>query len=114
MKKNFYIGIIIFFVFIIIMLPFLASLNFVSSVKADNSYFQVGRWQLFQGTYIFRDNEKQKPGEILRPDNTREEQRTAIFLLDTTTGKVFKYAIGITWDGKFYENWYSTEYSPNE
>ena len=45
----------------------------------------IGRYQLFQGTYNFED---------LATDRVGKE--VGIFLLDTSTGKVKRYSIGMT------------------
>jgi hypothetical protein len=57
----------------------------------------VGRFQLFQGTFTALDAK-----------NNRADKEIAIFLLDTSTGKVQRYSTGLYKDGKRYEEWDDT------
>ena len=59
---------------------------------------EVGRYQLFQGTYIVLDGK-----------NSRAERESAVFLLDTATGTVRKYGTGLLKDGTLFETWDSTQ-----
>lgn len=59
---------------------------------------QVGRFQLFQGTFMALDAQ-----------NDRADKEIVIFLLDTSTGKVKRYLTGVTKDGTFFEDWIDTE-----
>jgi len=54
----------------------------------------VGRFQLFQGTFTIVDSK-----------NSRSEKQVEMFLLDTSTGRVQRYAIGVDKDGKLFEGW---------
>ncbi len=58
----------------------------------------IGRYQLFQGTYNFENHATDHVGK-----------EVGIFLLDTSTGKVKSYSIGMTKDGKLFSRWFSTE-----
>ena len=55
---------------------------------------QVGRYQLFQGSYIVVDGK-----------NNRVDKESAVFLLDTSTGVVRKYSIGVLDTGTLFESW---------
>lgn len=59
---------------------------------------EVGRYQLFQGSYVALDGK-----------NNRAESESAVFLLDTATGTVKKYATGLHKDGTLFETWDSTQ-----
>lgn len=63
----------------------------------------IGRFQLFQGTF-----------ESIDPKNKRVEKEIVIFLLDTTSGKVKQYSTGITKEGRFYEGWRPTDFKLSE
>lgn len=55
---------------------------------------ESGKYQLFQGYY----------DEFDLKNNTKTE-RKAIFKIDTVTGKVWKYVVGIAKDGNPFEDW---------
>ena len=59
---------------------------------------EVGRYQLFQGTYVVVDGK-----------NNRADRESAVFLLDTATGTVKKYATGLRSDGTLLEGWDPTQ-----
>lgn len=69
-----------------------------SSVSKDRSDSEVGRYQLFQGTYVSIDLKRQMTST-----------HTAIFLLDTKTGSVKRYVNKIDEEGKYIETWLPTE-----
>ena len=55
---------------------------------------QVGRFQLFQGTFTSIDG---------KDDRTYKD--SGIFMIDTLTGNVKAYRSGLTKEGKLYEGW---------
>lgn len=57
-----------------------------------------GRYQLFQGTYTTFDLKRQQTSTS-----------SAIFLIDTRTGKVKRYVNRVDEDGKYVEIWLPTE-----
>jgi hypothetical protein len=59
---------------------------------------EPARYQLFQGTFTVLDGK-----------NNRADKDTAVFLLDTSTGKVKRYLTGLAKDGKYFEEWLPTE-----
>ncbi len=59
---------------------------------------EIGRYQLFQGSYTSIDLKKQQTS-----------MHTSIFLLDTKTGKVKRYLNKIDEAGKYIETWAPTE-----
>jgi len=71
------------------------SLIFIlSGVAYAQGSSDVGRYQLFQGTYKIFD---------LR--NQQSVTATGIFLIDTKTGTVKRYIHKIDEDGKYVETW---------
>lgn len=58
----------------------------------------IGRYQLFQGTYTSIDLKKQETST-----------HTGIFLIDTKTGKVKRYLNKIDEEGRYIETWLPTE-----
>ena len=58
---------------------------------------RVGRFQLFQGTSTALDGK-----------NNRADKEVAIFLIDTATGKVYKYVAGLDSSGNYFEGWQPT------
>jgi len=64
---------------------------------------EVGRYQLFQGTYTAFDLKRQE---------TYTQQ--AIFLIDTKTGKVSRYVNKINEHGKYVETWLPTNSPPEK
>lgn len=83
-------------VLVIVGLVFLGANSFGDERKSGQT--QVGRFQLFQGTFM-----------VLDAKNNRVDKEIVIFLLDTSTGKVKRYETGLTKDGTFFEDWIDTE-----
>jgi hypothetical protein len=87
-----------------IALVVIISVMFITGVAfGGNQVPNIGRFQLVEGAYlvsVFPQN---------RSDGTRTEgtdqKVPAVFLLDSATGKVWEYKIGIDLDGKAYEYW---------
>ena len=74
-------------------------LSFAQSAKAPSGGgSEVGRYQLFQGTYTTFDLKRQE---------THTQQ--AVFLIDTKTGKVTRYVNKIDPQGKYIETWLPTD-----
>lgn len=61
---------------------------------AGKSSTEVGRYQLFEGSYI-----------VIDAKNKRSDKETSVFLLDTSTGKVKKYFTGLSSEGEIIEEW---------
>jgi hypothetical protein len=59
---------------------------------------EVGRYQLFQGTYTSIDLKKQQTST-----------HASVFLIDTKTGKVRRYLNKIDAEGNYVETWVPTE-----
>ena len=59
---------------------------------------EIGRFQLFQGTYWIRTGGK---------TGSKDD---AIFLLDTSTGEVEFYVVDISEDGRTIRTWLNTEH----
>lgn len=59
---------------------------------------EIGRYQLFQGTYTSIDIKRQQTST-----------HAGIFLLDTKTGQVRRYLNKIDVEGKYIETWAPTE-----
>lgn len=75
------------------------SLIFIlKSVLYAQSISDIGRYQLFQGTYRTYDLKNQEA-----------TTSTGIFLIDTKTGTVKRYLNKIDEDGKYIETWVPTE-----
>lgn len=68
------------------------------SAVRENSDPDIGRYQLFQGTYTSIDLKRQQTST-----------HTSIFLIDTRTGKVKRYLNKIDEEGKYIEMWVPTE-----
>lgn len=58
----------------------------------------VGRYQLFQGTYTSIDIKRQQTST-----------HAGVFLIDTKTGQVKRYLNKIDTEGKYIETWVPTE-----
>lgn len=82
----------------VIGLVFLGAKSFGN--EKESQQIQIGRFQLFQGTYTALDAK-----------SNRADKETAVFLLDTSTGKVKRYSTGLLKDGTFFEEWVDTEKS---
>lgn len=59
---------------------------------------EVGRYQLFQGTYTSIDLKRQQTST-----------HAGVFLIDTRTGQVKRYLNKIDAEGKYIETWAPTE-----
>ena len=59
----------------------------------------IGRYQLFQGTYTTIDLKYRQASSTYN----------AVFLLDTATGKVKRYVNRIDEDGRYIETWLPTD-----
>ncbi len=59
---------------------------------------EIGRYQLFQGTYTSFDLKRQQTST-----------QSGIFLLDTRTGQVKRYLNKIDEEGRYIETWVPTE-----
>lgn len=70
----------------------------LNSIVYAQSSSDVGRYQLFQGTYRTYDLKSQQA-----------TTSTGIFLIDTKTGVVKRYLNKIDEDGKYIETWVPTE-----
>jgi hypothetical protein len=64
----------------------------------EKSYYEVGRFQLFQGNYISIDLKRQQTSS-----------HTGVFLVDTKTGAVKRYLNKIDENGRYIETWLATE-----
>ncbi|MFZ6016206.1 MAG: hypothetical protein ACOYU0_01070 [Nitrospirota bacterium] len=71
--------------------------------ETSTSDSDVGRYQLFQGTYTSTDLKRQETST-----------HVGIFLLDTKTGKVKRYVNKIDEQGKYIETWLPTELTPEK
>lgn len=60
---------------------------------------EVGRYQLFQGTYTTLDLKYRQASST----------HNAVFLLDTATGQVKRYVNRIDEDGQYIETWLPTD-----
>jgi len=76
--------------------------SFAQSQKPESGS-EVGRYQLFQGTYTTFDLKRQE---------TYTSQ--GIFLIDTKTGKVSRYVNKIDAEGKYIETWLPTTLAPEK
>lgn len=81
---------------IMVIIVFVGAKAIQSETKPQSA--TVGRFQLFQGTFIALDAK-----------NNRADKEIAIFLLDTSTGEVKKFQTGIDKSGKFFEDWLPTQ-----
>lgn len=59
---------------------------------------EIGRYQLFQGTYTSIDIKRQQTST-----------HAGVFLIDTKTGQVKRYLNKIDAEGKYIETWAPTE-----
>lgn len=69
----------------------------------DGCNQDIGRYQLFQGTYTSIDLKKQQTSS-----------HTGIFLIDSKTGVVKRYLNKIDEEGKYIETWVPTELTPEK
>ena len=86
---------------VLFLFPLLVALSAQTHGQANSSEPQntekVGRFQLFQGIYTVLDGK-----------NNRSDKETNFFLIDTETGKVFRYTTRLDQNGKFFESWQPT------
>jgi hypothetical protein len=68
------------------------------SASKEASSSEIGRFQLFQGSYISIDLKRQQTSS-----------HTGIFLLDTKTGTVKRYLNKIDEQGRYIETWLPTD-----
>jgi hypothetical protein len=85
---------------VLIIASLLITTNLLGASQAQTSP-SVGRFQLSQGTFTTLDAK-----------NNRADKETAVFLLDTSTGRVQRYSTGLDKEGKFYEGWFDTSGAP--
>ena len=78
----------------IIVLALSTSFQVFSEVNGKDASENIGRYQLFQGEYPTYDVK-----------NNKIDVGRDLFLLDTATGRVYKYSTGIGSDGKVFERW---------
>lgn len=71
--------------------------------ESPTSDSEIGRYQLFQGTYTSIDLKKQQTAT-----------HTSIFLIDTKTGKIKRYVNKIDEEGRYIETWLPTEFTPEK
>ncbi|MBI5049722.1 MAG: hypothetical protein HZC11_02310 [Nitrospirae bacterium] len=71
-----------------------------SVAQKEASESEIGRYQLFQGTYTSMDLKRQETST-----------HVGIFLLDTKTGTVKRYVNKINEQGRYIETWLPTELS---
>jgi hypothetical protein len=71
---------------------------FAESPSSKGKDGDVGRYQLFQGTYTSIDIKRQQTST-----------HAGVFLIDTKTGQVKRYLNKIDAEGKYIETWASTE-----
>jgi len=72
-----------------------------NSASRENSSIsrEIGRYQLFQGSYTTQDFKYTKTSS----------EYNAVFLLDTATGNVKRYVNKIDEGGRYIETWLPTE-----
>ncbi len=82
----------------------MGNLSFAQGPKAaPGNGSEVGRYQLFQGTYTTFDLKRQETSTS-----------HGVFLIDTKTGKVSRYVNRIDPQGKYIETWLPTDVTPPE
>jgi hypothetical protein len=83
--------------YLLMTLSFLIGGNcFAESVPAPKG--DIGRYQLFQGTYTSIDIKRQQTST-----------HAGVFMIDTKTGQVKRYLNKIDAEGKYIETWVPTE-----
>jgi hypothetical protein len=73
-----------------------------SSKEPVRASHEIGRYQLFQGTYTTIDLKYRQASSAY----------SAVFLLDTSTGTVKRYVNRIDEDGRYIETWLPTDITP--
>jgi len=86
------------FIIIICFILLMGSIVCAENPVSKDACSDIGRYQLFQGTY--------KTFDLKSQEGTTS---TGIFLIDTKTGTVKRYLNKIDADGKYIETWVSTE-----
>jgi hypothetical protein len=71
---------------------------FAEALPSSKGKEEIGRYQLFQGTYTSIDIKRQQTST-----------HAGVFLIDTKTGQVKRYLNKIDADGKYIETWVPTE-----
>lgn len=80
-------------IFILVFILFYPIISF-----GENPQSEIGRYQLFQGTY-----------KTFNIKTQQSDTSTGVFLLDTKTGEVKRYLNKIDEEGKYIETWVPTE-----
>lgn len=71
----------------------------VQAADAGKQSQEIGRYQLFQGTFTTLDLKYSQASST----------HNAVFLLDTVTGQVKRYSNRIDEDGRYIETWLPTD-----
>lgn len=74
---------------------------FTDIASSQSAQSDIGRYQLFQGTY-----------KTFNIKTQQSDTSTGVFLIDTKTGEVKRYLNKIDEDGKYIETWVPTEIAP--
>ncbi|MBP8626636.1 MAG: SH3 domain-containing protein [Syntrophorhabdales bacterium] len=82
----------------IFVFTFSMSLIFAGTAISQSSHSDIGRYQLFQGTYKTYNIKTQQ-----------SDTSTGVFIIDTKTGEVKRYLNKIDEEGKYIETWVPTE-----
>lgn len=78
-----------------------ASYHFgAQSAGAQGARSDVGRYQLFQGTFVALNGAQ----------NAADPASPIILRIDTSTGATLRYSTGLTSEGKYYEWWEPTDH----
>lgn len=89
----------ILFVFTILMTSTFCAAETGGAKEAARNASEVGRYQLFQGTYTTLDLKYRQASSTYN----------AVFLIDTVTGVVKRYVNRIDEDGRYVETWLPTD-----
>ncbi len=73
-------------------------LTFSGTAICQSTQSEIGRYQLFQGTY-----------KTFNIKTQQSDTSTGVFLIDTKTGEVKRYLNKIDEEGKYIETWVPTE-----
>jgi len=90
-------------ILLVITLCLIEEISWAQNPRAGDGCSDVGRYQLFQGTYSAFDLKRQE---------TYTHQ--GVFLIDTKTGKVSRYVNKIDMEGKYIETWLPTDLPPGK
>lgn len=88
-----------FFVLTCMTIPTLYAAEAPGQKETGRSVQEIGRYQLFQGTYTTLDLKYRQASST----------HNAVFLLDTATGQVKRYVNRIDEDGHYIETWLPTD-----